>query len=63
MAETPNQLTPRTNLGPVGRVLDQFRAFSAIPMVRQLIALASFSGPSLRGENAPRDLGHARGTP
>ena len=44
MAETPNQLTPRTNLGPVGRVLDQFRAFSAIPMVRQLIALASFSG-------------------
>jgi flagellar M-ring protein FliF len=44
MAETPNQLTPRTNLGLVGRVLDQFRAFSAIPMVRQLIALASFSG-------------------
>ena len=43
MAESQIDRGAAANLGVVGRVLDQFRAFSAIPVVRQLIALAGFA--------------------
>ena len=43
MAESQIDRGAVANLGVVGRVLDQFRAFSAIPVVRQLIALAGFA--------------------